>query len=158
MLTHNLLTWGKAMRTQNTHVNTVEKVKSSCEHVFHPRPETHRWNCNQQLSLSQLFSISIKGQNMILVKWPMLFPHRERQAFRRAGECDYTPESLCSPLLWRSQRIRPIGPALWVGSGTEEQPEIQCSPITGRQIHWATRTFNPINFYREGRLITFGSP
>lgn len=54
MLTHNLITRGEARRIQNTHVNTAEKVKSSCEHVFHPRPETHRWNCNQQLSLSAL--------------------------------------------------------------------------------------------------------
>lgn len=33
-----------------------------------------------------------------------------------------TLQSLCSPLLWWSQWILPIGTALWVGNGTEERP------------------------------------
>ncbi len=58
MLTHNPLPCWGLRRIQNTHLNTTEKVKSSCEHVFHPRPETHRWDFRQQNSLSTSASLS----------------------------------------------------------------------------------------------------
>ncbi len=159
MLTHNPLTRWEARRTQNTHLNTAEKVNSSCEHVFHPRPETHRWDSNQQISLSTSASLpkvrihcwsSSHALNALCPPW--------KTSIQTSRRCDYTSESLCSPLLRGSQWIWPIGLALWVRGGTEEQQEIQRPHITGRQIHWATRMFNPINFHREGRLITLGSP
>lgn len=43
---------------QNSHLSTAEKVNSSCEHVFNPRPETHRWHSNQQIAHSASASLS----------------------------------------------------------------------------------------------------
>lgn len=110
MLTHNPLTWREAGRTQNTHLNTAEKVKSSCEHVFHPRPETHRWNSNQQISLSTSASL-IKGQNMILVKWPNAFPPPWKTSIQASGRMWLHSRVIVQPIVV----VKPVNPAYRTG-------------------------------------------
>lgn len=49
------------MKRRHDHhlVATGKKVKSPCEHVFHPGPHIHRWNPNQ-LKLFECSNISVK--------------------------------------------------------------------------------------------------
>lgn len=130
------------------HLNNAEKVNSSYEHVFHLWPRTLLESTNASEHFSNSIKRSAHDAGQVAKR---SFCRRERQAFRQAGECDYTPESLWAEACESGLYKRHYG--YKVGRWSSQRPY-----ITLRQIHWAKRRFNPINFHREGRLITFGSP
>lgn len=154
MLTQKPATLGAVQRAQNTNLNASVKVKASWEHVFDPRPETHRWSSHQQISsclppwaLQNVYQRSEYDAGQV-AKAPsptVKNKHSDKQ------ENVITPPTPCATHCCREASESSL-------QQSQSRAEARDSAHYKRQIQWARRRFNPINLHWERRLITFGSP
>lgn len=111
---------------------------------------------NQQISLSTTVSLSKVRASQCSSFWSSFRTVKDKHSNRQ--ENVIILQSLC----WIIVLMKPENSAYKTGhcgyvAGQRSSKRFNIRTVQ-TQIHWVTRTFNPINFHREGRLITSGSP